>query len=102
MDSKGRKITLRIADMVLPMRIKSEKEEELYRKAAKQINDKLNTYRSHFASDSVDDEAILAMVTIDFAFRTLSLEDRNDTAPFAKRLQSYNKELKELFDEEEA
>ena len=102
MDSKGRKITLRIADMVLPLRVKSEKEEELYRKAAKQINDKLNTYRSHFANDAVGKDKILAMVTIDFAFKALSLEDRNDTTPFTKRIESFNAELKALFDEEEA
>ncbi len=101
MDNSERKITLRIADMVLPLRINSEKQEELYRKAAKRINDKLNAYRSRFSNDAVGKDKILAMVTIDFAYTALSLEDRNDTEPFTEKIESLNAELKALLDKEE-
>lgn len=94
-----RKINLVIADMTFQMTIHSEREEELSRKAAKQINDKLNKYRVHFPKEGM--ERIVAMVTLDFACKALTLEEKNDTQPFKDKLTALTRELEELFEKED-
>lgn len=94
-----RKINLVIADMTFPMTIHSEREEEIFRKAAKQINDKLNKYRIHFPKEGI--EKLMAMIAVDFSYKALNLEDKNDTQPFKDKLNKLTLELDELFSEEE-
>ena len=94
-----RKINLVIADMTFPMTINSECEDEMFRKAAKQINDKLNKYRIHFHKEGI--EKLMAMVAFDFSYKSLSLEDKNDTQPFKDKLKELTSELEEFFRNEE-
>ncbi len=94
-----RKINLVIADMTFPMTIHSEREEEMFRKAAKQINDKLNKYRIHFPKEGI--EKLMAMVAFDFSYKALSLEDKNDTQSFKDKLKELTVELEEFFKKEE-
>ncbi len=97
MDDK-RKINLVIAEITLPMTVRSEWEEEMYRKAAKQINDKLNKYRTYFPEEGK--ERLLAMLAFDFSYKALSLENRNDTQPFKDKLKELTLELETLFSNE--
>lgn len=94
-----RKIHLVIADMTFPITVQSEWDEEMYRKAAKQINNKLNTYRARFQKEGI--ERLMAMVAFDFSYKALSMENRNDTQPFKDKLNELTTELEKLFREEE-
>lgn len=94
-----RKIHLVIADMTFPITIQSEWDEEMYRKAAKQINNKLNTYRAHFQQEGL--ERLIAMVAFEFSYKALSMENKNDTQPFKDKLKELTTELEDLFREGE-
>jgi cell division protein ZapA len=66
-------------------------EEELYRKAAVQIDNKLNKYRSLFKEATPTQ--YWAMAALELSFENLKMKDRNDTAPYCEKLQELTKEL---------
>ncbi|MGL4853428.1 MAG: cell division protein ZapA [Phocaeicola sp.] len=68
-------------------------EEEDYRSAAKQINDKLTKYRSNFPSFRM--EKHWAMAALELAFENQILKGKNDTAPYQERLKELMKEVEE-------
>lgn len=88
------KIKLQIAGSYYPLTINRE-EEEIVRLAAKQINDKLNTYRSHYKD--LETEKILAMIAYDFSKQVLELKDKNDTKPYTKRIEEFTELLDKQF-----
>ncbi len=92
------RIHLSIADSIYSMTI-NRKDEELYRKAAKEINDKLNMYRERRPEGAMLDH--LRMVAFDFAFKVVNSEYRNDTQPYKDKLEQLTKEMEELFQKEE-
>jgi cell division protein ZapA (FtsZ GTPase activity inhibitor) len=87
-------INLYIADKHYPLRIKRS-EEELVRKAAKLINDKIALYRSHFNMDDSDLELkdLLAMAACQVAIQALKAEERTDNSPIIESITQLNKEL---------
>lgn len=91
------KINLRIADQNYPLTINRE-DEEVVRKAAKQVNDNLNKYRTHFPT--LESEKILAMVAYDLSLKNLRMENRNDTSPFTEKIEELTQELEEYFRKE--
>ncbi len=91
------KIRLMIADKDYVLTIKRE-EEEIVRKAARQINDKLNKYRSRFPS--LEPERFLAMVALDISTDNLRLENKNDTTPFTGKIKQLTEELDNYFRKE--
>ncbi|MCD7938126.1 MAG: cell division protein ZapA [Tannerellaceae bacterium] len=68
-------------------------DEELARKAAKQIQNKLIQYRQKFPDSSVDVKDLLAMVTFQLSMSNLQLEDKNDTNPFTEKIIQLTDEL---------
>lgn len=98
-DNEKMKIHLSMADQTYPMTINRE-EEELYRKAAKQINEKLNMYRSRRPEGTIINH--LTMVAFDFAFNLAVNEHRNDTEPYKQKLNELTRELEERFRKEQA
>ena len=99
------KINLQIADESFTMTINRD-EEELFRKAAKQVNDRMNVYRSMYKPSGIPGaktygpKDFLAMVAFDFACNNLKLEDRNDTSPFTNKIEELTQELEEHFRKE--
>jgi cell division protein ZapA len=85
------KINLMIADSYYPITIEREKE-ELMRKAAKQVNIRLNAYRDKYKT--LPPEKLLAMVAYHFAQDNILLQERNDTEPYSTKI----KELTELLE----
>ena len=75
------KIHLLIDNERYPMTIRRE-DEQLYRDAAKQIDNKLNKYRSYYPDFSPTRHWAMA-----------ALKDRNDTAPYQEKLQELTKEI---------
>ena len=78
------KIHLLIDNERYPMTIRRE-DEQLYRDAAKQIDNKLNKYRSYYPDFSPARH--WAMAALELAFENISMKDRNDTAPYQEKLQ---------------
>lgn len=84
-------INIEIAGKKYPLTIK-RREEEIVRAAAAQINSKILQYRQHFAAN-VDMKDLLAMVAFQLSMHNLELEGRNDTGPFAEKIQRLTTEL---------
>ncbi len=71
------------------------KDEELMRKAARQVNSKILQYREHFSHGEVDTRDLLAMVAFQLSMNNLQLESRNDTGPFTEKIQQLTVELEQ-------
>ncbi|BEG99479.1 cell division protein ZapA [Bacteroides sedimenti] len=99
------KINLQIADAPYTMTINRD-EEELFRKAAKQVNDRMNVYRSMYkptgnpGAREYEQKDFLSMVAFDFACNNLKLESKNDTSPFTNKIEELTQELEEHFRKE--
>ncbi len=86
-------IRLNIGDEYYPMRINKD-EEELIRKAAKIINDKLIQYKTRYADrDMVD---LLAMTALQYTKKFLDKEEKeNQTTSINEEINQINIELNE-------
>lgn len=90
-------INLYIADKHYPLRIKRS-EEEIVRKAARLINDKITLYRTHYKVEDTELELkdLLAMAACQIAIQAIKAEDRTDNSPIAESITQLNKELEEF------
>lgn len=89
MDGKKR-FNLLIDNERYPVSIFPE-EEEGYREAAKQINYKLNKYRSAFPEFTSIQH--WKMVALDLAYENTSMKERNDTRPYMEKLKELNEDI---------
>ncbi|MDE5677338.1 cell division protein ZapA [Phocaeicola sp.] len=92
------KIHLLIDNERYPLNIRRE-DEQLYRDAAKQINNKLNKYRSEWPN--LSPARHWAMVSLELAFENISIKDRNDTVPYLEKLQELTEELEKQISNKE-
>ncbi|MDR3119566.1 MAG: cell division protein ZapA [Mediterranea sp.] len=88
------KINLQIAEANYPLTI-DRNDEEMVRKAAKQVNIRLNTYRTHYPN--LDLEKVIAMVAYEFSLETLKQKQRNDTAPYIEKIEELTGVLEDHF-----
>lgn len=93
MDDKIR-INLQLAGNTYPLPIRRE-DEEIVRKAAKQVDMRLNAYREHYKEMPV--EKLLAMVAYQFALESLRQQQRNDTAPYVAKITELTDLLEDYF-----
>ena len=91
------KINLQIADKTFPLSI-HRNDEEIVRKAAKEVNVRLNHYRDYFTGQPL--ENLLAMVAYQFSLEKLKEENRNDTAPYIKKIEKLTEMLENYMDSE--
>lgn len=91
------KINLQMAGSTYPLTIK-RKDEEMIRKAAKEVDNRMNAYKKHFPN--VSPERIIAMVAYQFSLEKLRLEDRNDTEPYTNKIKELTEELENYFKEQ--
>jgi cell division protein ZapA len=89
------KINLNIADAYYPITIQRD-EEELMRRAAKQVNERLNLYREKYRTQPLD--RLLAMVAYQFAQEKLMLEKKNDTSPYKAKIEELTDLLEKHFE----
>ncbi len=64
----------------------------------KQVNMRLNTYRSHYKN--LELEKIIAMVAYEFSLENQKLKQRNDTEPYSKKIDELTDLLEEYFRKE--
>jgi len=85
-------INLRVADMRYPLRVKRQ-DEEVYRKAANEIDYKLGQYRNYFTGDSsqsLQDKEYMAMTAIQAVAEKVE---------YQLRAESFEAKIKELTQE---
>lgn len=92
------KISLKIFELqeTLKLEVASEQQEEVLRKAEKQINAAIKLYRSKWPVTSL--EKILSMVLLNFAVRSLQVADEQDINPLMKELEALEANLKTYLD----
>ena len=86
-------INLRVADTRYPLRIK-RKDEEVYRKAANEIDYKLGQYRSYFTGDSLQslhDKEYMAMTAIQAVAE--KVEHQLRVQSFEAKIESLDREF---------
>ena len=88
------KINLQMAGAAYPLTINRE-DEEIVREAAKQVNIRINAYREHYQNVSL--ERIIAMVAYQFALENLKMKNRNDTRPYADKIEELTEVLETYF-----
>lgn len=89
-------INLRVEDTKYPLRIKRS-DEEVYRRAAEEIDYKLGQYKSHFAageSQTLQSKDYMAMTAIQAVAEKAKHEIRAEN--FEERLKSLTNELDEF------
>lgn len=91
------KINLQIAETNYPLTIDRD-DEEMVREAAKQVNIRLNAYRTHYPN--IDTEKVIAMVAYEFSLETLKQKDRNDTVPYTEKINELTGVLENYFRKE--
>lgn len=87
-------IRLFIIDKYYPLRIKRS-EEEIARKAAKMVNDRIDYFKSHFDSEkiSLNIKDILSMAACQIAFESLKSGNESTDTEIVGRIKELNKEL---------
>ena len=89
-------IRINIGDKYYPLRIERS-EEEIIRKAAKTINDKLTQYRSKYSErDMVD---LLAMTALQYTKKNIEKEEANDHAEVTEELKQINIDLEDYINQ---
>lgn len=86
-------INLRVADMRYPLRVKRA-DEEVYRKAANEIDYKLGQYRNYFTGDSLHalhDKEYMAMTAIQAVAEKVEHQLRAES--FESKIKSLSREL---------
>lgn len=90
-------INLYIADKHYPLKIKRS-EEELVRRAAKLINDKIDLFRNRFNMEEsgLELKDLLAMAACQIAIDAVRASESADDGAFSKSVTQLNKELEEF------
>ena len=76
-----------------PMIVKRT-EEDMYREAAKHLNEQLNNYRKTYPKNTSMEQWI--MTAYNLAFEAVKYKNRNDTKPYKEKLKEWSKELDEI------
>lgn len=86
-------IQLLIGKQVYPITIKRE-QEEIYRRAARMINDKLGRYEQSYPH--LGYERYTSVALLDFAVQVIQLQNQKDESPYEKVVDRLNEELGQM------
>ncbi len=84
-------INLNIAERFYPLKIDKEDDEERIRKAARLINDRLFQYKQRYSDKDVQD--FLAIAALQFAVKTIELENKIASTEQTDRLKRLDEQL---------
>ena len=85
-------INLLVGKQIYPITIQRD-QEEVYRRAAKLINERLSRYQTKYPGQNY--EKYLSIVLLDLAVRAESLEDNKDAEPILESMVKLTEELEE-------
>jgi cell division protein ZapA len=88
------KIQLYVAEKYYPLNCKRV-EEGIYRKAAKNINEKIIGYSSKFSAAKLGLKDLLAMAAIDISAENLKIKQIQDISPVFDKIKALDKELED-------
>lgn len=83
-------ININIADRMYPLKVDIN-EEEIVRKAAKLINEKIVRYRQQYKNKDLQD--FMAMSALEFAIKFLESDANKDIDPLLAEISKINKEV---------
>ena len=83
-------INVNLAEHRFPLTI-NRKDEQLYRDAAKNLKEKIDSYRERHAQ--LPYETVLVMAAYHFAIETEQLKHREDVGPVVEKMNLLNEEL---------
>lgn len=87
-------ITLKIGNKnELPFKVSSPEQEALYRRAAKDINEKIAQYRNRYPDNTLED--FLSVTALIFALKVRELEKQLESDPLKKEVAALTSELEE-------
>ena len=95
-DSNKLVIQLRIGSQMHTISVQRS-QEEIYRKAAKLINDKLGRYAQTYQTI----EKYMSISILDFAVQALQLEQVQNTAPFVASMEALTSEIEDTLEKED-
>ncbi len=95
MSELGERLTIKlmIGKQFYPITIRAELE-EIYRKAAKLVNERLNMYQTKYAGQAY--EKYMSIVLVDFAVKVLQAEQEHSAAPIIDTIEKLDAELEEV------
>ena len=91
-------IQLRIGSQMHTISVQRS-QEEIYRKAAKLINDKLGRYAQTYPNQTI--EKYMSISILDFAVQALQLEQVQNTAPFVASMEALTSEIEDTLKKED-
>jgi len=89
-------IKIKIGERFYPLKVKYGQEEEIIRRAAKFINDKIIQYKHKFINSDIQD--YLAMVALQSAKQVIELEEQLENLPIIDSLKEIENELNEYIE----
>lgn len=89
------KIQLKVADKYYPLTCKRGKEEELIRKAARNINDKILKWSSTYPEAKLSIKDLLVMAALEISLDSVTAQRNEDVIPLFDKIELLNEELKE-------
>lgn len=89
-------IKLMIGNQIYPISVKRD-QEEIFRKAAKDINEKLQRYQTTYPNQGY--EKYMSIALLDFAVKVLQVENNHETEPYCKSIEQLTTEIEEVLGE---
>lgn len=94
MDGMSEKIVIELMIGSQLERISVPRDQEgFFRRAAKNINEKLQKYQSRYPNQG--NEKYMSIALLDFAVKVLQIEDSNDTKPYTKSINLLTAEIEQ-------
>ena len=90
-------IRVNVADRFYPLKI-DRKQEEVIRKAAKMINEKVLQYKQRYKDKDTQD--FLAMASLQYVIKVIEAENKTDVSPVLDEIKMMEQELREFLDKE--
>ena len=90
-------IQLMIGNQLYPYSIRRE-QEEIYRKAAKLINERLNRYSQKYSDRG--SERYMPAAILDFAVKVLQMENDQNTKPYDDAIRQLTGEIEDVLNTE--
>jgi cell division protein ZapA (FtsZ GTPase activity inhibitor) len=90
-------IRVNVADRFYPLKI-DRNQEEVIRKAAKMINEKVLQYKQRYKDKDTQD--FLAMASLQYVIKVIEAENKTDVSPVLEEIRAMEQELREFLDKE--
>ena len=90
-------IRVNVADRYYPLKI-DRNQEEVIRKAAKMINEKVLQYKQRYKDKDTQD--FLAMASLQYVIKVIESENKADVSPIYEEIRMMEQELSEFLEKE--